>query len=72
MTLPVDSYIFIGKREQPVNQRTAPSSKLQGGSSDQCGRAQGGPASLAKGLDVESPGLPLENRCVCRKVIPPP
>lgn len=72
MTLPVDSYIFIGKREQPVNQKTAPPSRLQGGGSDQRGRAQGGPASLAKGLDVESPVLLLENRCVCRKAIHPP
>lgn len=69
MTLLVDSYIFVGKR---ANQRTAPSSRLQGGSSEQRGRAQGAPASLAKGLDVESPGLLLENRCVCRKAIHPP
>lgn len=38
----MDGYIFIGKREQAVNQRTALSpANCRAGDSDQCGGAQG-------------------------------
>lgn len=67
----MDSYIFIGKREQPVNQRTALCSRLPGGRTDSVVEFKGGKLHSPRAW-LLSPGPLLANRCIFRKVIHPP